>query len=178
MFQCNSSRQNWEPLDFKVPKVEGREKKGKNKKPSMVYQQQNHAHLWDVVTITLPMPSLCNIKAHHVRPSMNIPTTQKWKLPLQTARQELVLKLLAREPEAHLYNHIWKQLLPSQGITDVCWARRRRFCSLYCFSCAFLCSHIFKTNQKDLSEFHKQSVYAPRYITSQIQEKSRVRRQI
>ena len=82
MFQCNSSMQNWEPLDFKVPKVEGREKKGKNKKLSMVYQQQNHAHLWDAVTITLPMPSLCNIKVHHVRPSVKIPTTQKWKLPL------------------------------------------------------------------------------------------------
>lgn len=47
----SSSMQNWEHLDFKMPKVERREKKGKKEKPCMAYQQQ--AGLWDVLRIAL-----------------------------------------------------------------------------------------------------------------------------
>lgn len=59
--------QNWEHLDFWEHKVEGREKKGKNEKPHMVYQQQ--VHLWEAVRITLPTPSLCNVKGYSLRNS-------------------------------------------------------------------------------------------------------------
>lgn len=128
-----SSMQNWEHLDFKTPEVERREE---NEKPCTVYQQQQSC-LWDVVRITLPTHSLCRVKSCHLRSSLSIPTTQK--LPLQAARQELVLKLLNSKPDTH----IWKQLLHSQGITDESQAQRRRFCSLYCFSGTERCNLIF-----------------------------------
>lgn len=108
--------QNWEHLDFWEHKVEGREKKEKNEKPHMVYQQQ--VHFWEAVRITLPTPSLCNVKGYSLRNSESIPTTQKIKLPLQAVRQELAFKTFPRKLDTDLYYHIWKQLLHSQGPTE------------------------------------------------------------
>lgn len=90
----SSSMQNWEHLDFKTSEVERRE----NEKPCTVYRQQSC--LWDVVRITLPTHSLCRVKSCHLRSSLSVPTTQK--LPLQAARQELVLKLQQQAWHTHL----------------------------------------------------------------------------
>lgn len=64
-------------LDFKVPKVAGRELKGKNEKPSVVHLQQTR--LWVAIQVTLPIPSLSNLQGYHLWCSEGIPATHKVK---------------------------------------------------------------------------------------------------
>lgn len=103
-----------------MPKVKGRDTEGKNEKhgglSTVHLQKESHQD-------HPSYPLIFQNQAYHPRTSRSIPATEKAK-PLQAARQNSILKPLTSKHDTHLYNHIWKQVLHSQEVTDECRAEK------------------------------------------------------
>lgn len=106
-----------------MPKVKGRDTEGENEKhgglSTVHLQKESHQD-------HPSYPLIFQNQAYHPRTSRSIPATEKAK-PLQAARQNSILKPLTSKHDTYLYNHIWKQVLHSQEVTDECRAQRRWF---------------------------------------------------